>query len=82
VTRVIYHNVPTPYFDRQFQEHLVLGIGECGTPEEKDLMEMGNCTQKVEEIRNIGEREPHDMAMLREHLLILEHEWDRKVNLK
>ena len=40
-------------------------------------MEMGDCTQKVEKIRNIGEREPHDVTMLREHLLILEHQWDR-----
>ena len=45
-------------------------------------MEMGDRTQKVEKIRNIGEREPRDVAMLREHLLLLEHERDRRVDLK
>jgi len=45
-------------------------------------MQMGDRTQKVEKVRNISTCEPHDVAMLWEYLLILEHEGDRKVDLK
>lgn len=73
------HSVPKLL---QFQEHLILGVGQHQTSEEEYLMQAGLGIQKVKKVCNISGCEPHRVSMLQQHFFIFEHQGDRKVDLK
>jgi hypothetical protein len=73
---IVRDNIPTPRFDCQLKEHLIVWVLEHRAPEEEYLMQVGFGTHKVEKVCDISRGQTERIPVLVQSLLIFENQWD------